>query len=975
MSIDLMPGVIFSGGRILAVFHPHRGDKFACLDSFQSTRKLHTTLSFPTSLNRKTNLVSLAMPLEFALSRVRRLQRFGRWLAALLAAAAVAAVLILAAGLLDAWLAFESPSRTVLFSVVLSLVSIAALSFVIFATRFSITHAAHAADRILGSPRNPATAALSLRVEKSTPLASLLVDRTREAAALEIAALPAARVIPWRGARRGVTALFIAFAPIAILAVIFPEASFTIARRLADPSADLPPWSKFRFAVEPSSPVVVYGGELALAVEISGDTPTDAVEFLIRRPGKSEIQRLPTFRESETRFSRTLDSITEPVSIAFAIGKARSEWHAVELLLQPKVMAGQTSVKPPAYTGREPITATLDTNEITALEGSEVTLSLTSNRPLAPSSLIFTPATAPGAEPVPEEIPGEITSVDSITFRWTATRPGTLSALLRDVRSTPAAEPLVLSFKAIIDQAPVVDLISPPRFLLATPSSVLKIDGRAEDDFALSKVRLVRTLEGFRDRARTVAPALTEKAFELADQLPLNLLGVSPGQVIELFVEAADHNPSLLGQGSSEISRIQIISEEDYAERIRAKTTLEQFNARYQAIAEALKNARESLEKMRDAKAPAESEKALEAAKRAHQQAAELLEQLASDFPAFELEKRLKQVAQNAAGDAKANLGQLGKFDPNAPAAEQKKQIDEMLERLGARQKEQQQLQKDAAMMAEAGKILEMAAKFQQIYQTQKSLSERIRTIAEEIHKGNDQNRRLLASLADTQEKNREALDEFAAELQKRAASTKNPALQEMVASTEEFLQALALSNPQSVMDLGAKSGRQGASEDAYVQAEMARAMLETLMSKPNPFAQACHGHCMKFTIPFPDVNQTMQQLLEALMCQNPGYNPGQGQGGGGMGAGGTGPTGNAAPGFSTPDIPVLGPQRMMFEPASLGGSTDGKGKTAGANPLTQAAESETLKPTEKPVETNIAPDPQSIPEPYREAVRKYFTP
>jgi hypothetical protein len=915
------------------------------------------------------------MSLTSAMSRVRLLQRTGRVFAALLAALGIAALLALSAGLLDAWLAFESPARGIVVTSAWVVLGIAALVLLFLAIRFSEKQAALAADRILASPRSPATAALSLPSENATPLAELLASRTREAAAAEIAALPTSRVIPWRTAKPAAIALVVACLPIAILALAFPDATSTIARRLASPSADLPPWSKFRFALDPASPVVVYGGELTLAVEISGDKPTEAVEFLIRRPGKPEIQRLPTFRESETRFSRTLDSVTEPVSIAFAIGKARSEWHAVELLLQPKVLAGTTSVKPPAYTGREAVSATLDTNEIAALEGSEVTLSLTSNRPLAASALVFTPATAPGTEPVPEEITGEITSSDTITFRWIATRPGTLSALLRDVRGTPAAAPLVLGFKAVPDQAPLVDLMSPPRFLLATPSSVLKIDGRAEDDFALSKVRLVRTLEGFRDRARTVAPALTAKAFEVGDKLPLDLLGVSPGQVIELFLEAADHNPSLLGQGSSEISRIQIITEDEYAERIRAKTTLEQFNARYQAIAEALKESKESLEKMRDAKEPAESEKALEAAKQAHQKAAELLEQLASDFPAFEMEKRLKEVAQNAAGDAKANLEQLGKMDPKAPAAEQEKQIKEMLERLGAREDEQKQLQQDAALMAEAGKILEMAAKFQQIYQTQESLSKRIRTIAEEIHKGNDQNRRLLGSLADTQEKNREALDEFAAELKKRAEETKNPALQDMVASTEEFLQALALSNPQSVMDLGAKSGRQGASEDAYVQAEMARAMLETLMSKPNPFAQACQGQCQKFQVPFPDVNQTMQQLLEGLMCQNPGYNPGQGQGGGGMGGGGTGPTGNAAPGFSTPDVPVLGPQRMMFEPASLGGSTDGKGKTAGANPLAQAAESESLKPTEKPVETNIAPDPESIPEPYREAVKKYFTP
>ena len=196
-----------------------------------------------------------------------------------------------------------------------------------------------------------------------------------------------------------------------------------------------------------------------------------------------------------------------------------------------------------------------------------------------------------------------------------------------------------------------------------------------------------------------------------------------------------------------------------------------------------------------------------------------------------------------------------------------------------------------------------------------------------------------------------------------------------MVDSANEFLDALALSNPQSVMDLGAKSGRDGAAEDAFVQAELARALLETLMSKPNPFAEACQGQCQKFSVQFPDVKQTMQQLLEGLMCQNPGMSPNQGMGAGGMGGGGTGPTGNAAPGFGMSDVPVLGPQRMQFEPASLGGSADGKGQGAKSNPLAQASESEILSPTEVPRETRTAPDPQSIPEPYREAVKTYFTP
>lgn len=918
------------------------------------------------------------MQLESTLSRVRRLQRAGRWLAALLIVAALAILLALAAGLLDAWLAFESPSRTTLVTALITIACLTAAALLFLASRFSEKRAALTADTILSSPRSPATAALSLSKTSSTPLSDLLKKRAGEDAAAQIAALPASRIIPWPHVRRAAILLVVACIPVAILALTFPAASSTIAARLLSPGADLPPWSEFRFIVKPAKPQAIYGGELALTVEISGTTPTAPVELLIRRPDDSEILRLPTFRESETRYSRTLDSVTQPVSIAFAIGKARSPWHPVEILLQPKVLAGNTTVTPPAYTGREKLSAILDTNEINALEGSEVTLSLTSNRPLAPSKLIFTPATAPGIEAVPEEIQGEITASDTVTFRWTALRPGTLSALLRDVRGTPAAAPLELTLKAVPDQAPLVELNSPPRFLLATPSSVLKIDGKAEDDFALSKVRLVRTLEGFRDRARTVAPALSERDFKFGEKIPLDLLGVSAGQIIELFLEASDHNPSLLGQGSSEISRIQIITEEDYAYRIRAKTTLKQFNARYQAIAKALREARESLEAMQKAvkeNDPEASKKALADSTAAHRKAAELLEKMADDFPAFEMEKRLKEIARNAAGDASKNLAQLKDFDSKASPADQEKAIQEMLDRLGARQEEQKQLQQDAALMAEAGKIMEMAAKFQQIYQTQKSLSERILTIAKEIHQGNDNNTRLLASLADTQEKNREALDKFAKDLEERAAAIKNPALANMAASARQFLQNLAMSDPQSVMDLGAKSGRLGAAEDAYVQAELARALLETLMQKPNPFAQACQGQCMKFSVKFPDVNQTMQQLLEGLMCQNPGYNPNQGTGGGGMGSGGTGPTGNAAPGFGISDIPVLGPQRMVFEPASLGGSTDGEGANSTANPLTQAAESVSMSPTESPLETQTAPDPESIPEPYRKAVQKYFTP
>ena len=579
---------------------------------------------------------------------------------------------------------------------------------------------------------------------------------------------------------------------------------------------------------------------------------------------------------------------------------------------------------------------------------------------------------------MPEEIPGEVVASDTIAFRWTTTRPGKLSVLLKDLRGTPAAAAVELNLKALPDAAPVVDLASPPRFLLATPGTTLRLAGRAEDDNALAKVQLVRTLQGFRDRSRVVAPALKDKNYDFADAVELSRLGVVPGQTIELFLEASDHNPSLLGQGASEISRVQIISEDDYAARIRAKTTLEQFSARYTAIAKAFQEAKDALDAMdkaADLNDPVAAEEARKKAMAAHERAAALLQQLADDFPAFQLEKRLKELAEKGAADAKANLEQLGKFDPKGTEAEQRRAIREMRERLGAREEEHRQLQADAKQVAEAGKVMEMAAKFQQIYQNQVSITNRIKTIAKEIHQGNDQNRRLLSSLAETEEKNRQALDEFAAELQKRAESLGDPALAPLKDSALQFLEDLKQANAQSAMDGAAQAGKQGDANGSFTQAELARSLLEGLMHKENdPFAQACKGQCMQFSVA-PDVNGTMQQMLEGLMCQNPGMTPNQGQGGGGMGGGGTGPTGNAAPGFGMPDVPVVGPQRMMFEPASMGGSADGKGQTRPGKPMATAAESETMKPVEKPRETQSAPDPEMVPEGYREAVKKYFEP
>ncbi|MFD0895224.1 hypothetical protein KBB96_00300 [Luteolibacter ambystomatis] len=911
------------------------------------------------------------------LARFRRRQRAGRLAAWLLATAGGAIAVLLVLMALDLQLAWESPSRILVVKIAAALIAIAAITAFIVVIRLSRQRAATLADDALGSPRRPVAAALAVDPGTAdTPLGKFLAKRSLDEAASALARLPAKQALPWPWLRRAGGALCLVLIGAAVFRSASPLPFATALDRMVHPDADIPPWSRLRFTLDPAQPSVLYGGDLLVTCTLDGDHIDKPVECLLRQPGSNEVLRLPAARESANRFSRKLDAVTRPVEVAFACGKARSRWLPVEILLQPNVLAGALEITPPVYTGLPTNRGPLDSNEISVPEGSAVVLELTSNRPLGAATLTFTPARTGTTDPAPVETAGE-TSGHTARFAFTAGRSGKLSIVIRDVRGTPSAKPSELALKMLPDQPPVIDLTSPPPLLLATPKTKIPVEASATDDLGLSRIQLVRTLSGFRDRSLAVAKGLVKtREYGVHDGLDLAKLGLQPGQTIELFLEASDYNPSLLGQGTSGISRIQIISEDDYAARLRAKTTLKQFSARFQAVARAREEARKALEELEKAAGnPEAAEKARQDALEANRKAAELMEKLGGDFPVFEAEKRLQALAREAAGPFKQNTDDLAKLDPKASAPAQREAVRQMLERLDKPQPKMEEAQKDAATIAEAGRLLEMAAKFHQIYETQQSLVKRIGTIAKEIAQGDDQNKRLLGSLADTQQKNREALEEFVRELEKRSATIQDPQLQEFKESALAFAQHLRLADPGSVMDAASKHARDGASNDAFTNAEMARSQLESLMQGEDGFPKACQGKAPKFSIPRPDVNQTMQQMLEGLMSQNPGTTPNQKTGGGGMGAGGTGPTGSAEPGYALSDLPVLGPDRLQFDPASLGGSANGDARsTRPVKGLPTTTETGTIKPTESRTGDSGGPTPEAVPAIYREAVKRYFS-
>ena len=75
-------------------------------------------------------------------------------------------------------------------------------------------------------------------------------------------------------------------------------------------------------------------------------------------------------------------------------------------------------------------------------------------------------------------------------------------------------------------------------------------------------------------------------------------------------------------------------------------------------------------------------------------------------------------------------------------------------------------------------------------------------------------------------------------------------------------------------------------------------------------------------------------------------------------------------------NLPVVGPERLQFQrPVACRRRPAVMAKPARSEPLPDTAEHGTIKPTETRHGQSSTATPEAVPEPYREAVKRYLTP
>jgi hypothetical protein len=654
------------------------------------------------------------------------------------------------------------------------------------------------------------------------------------------------------------------------------------------------------------------------------------------------------------------------------VGKARSPWQRVEVLLQPQIALAELALTPPAYSRLPPRRFAAGAEDLAGLTATAVVLEVTSNRPLLDGTAVLHPG---GSLDETALASGTRTGPRSLAFSWTLAQSGTVEVVVRDPQGTACRQALVLRQRLIPDAPPGVVLSEPGDHVLATPTVVVPLAGRAEDDLGLSRVEWVRTVVGYRDRAALIGPTAPTRTLDLHEPLDLGALGVEPGQVLEIYAEARDSNPALTGVGASNVCRIQVISTEEYATLVRARTTLEEFRGRFREVAERLQAVRTALERLQQAAAAAPGDPAraaaLTAARQAAQDAAAALETLAADFPAFDLEARLAPELKRLAGVLQGQAERLGQTSADSPNLATL--AGQLLSELGAAGAGPGQLAQDAETAARVAEVMACASRFRELVRRQTEIVGRLRRYSSQ-ERVPDSEAGALAVVGQLQRENRESLVNLVADLRRRAGEL--PAdFASLATSAMAFAAQLEALEVPAVMDQAVQAAEACQGVAAHRAAQLALERLEQLLSdcQGHAFGSLCQGE-LTFSVPR-DLRSTLSQLLASLAMQ-------MGQGGGaGMGAlgsagwGGSGQGGAMAGAQSLLNVPVYGPPRLSSPAATAGGgSGPGRDQPGTAMARVSVTEPETAGAGQQATPHGQVLPMEQVPPKYAAAVRRYFS-
>ncbi|NUM54095.1 MAG: hypothetical protein HUU46_10665 [Candidatus Hydrogenedentes bacterium] len=690
-----------------------------------------------------------------------------------------------------------------------------------------------------------------------------------------------------------------------LLVLLFSDAIAAVLPRYIDPYGDHPPYSPTRLTVNPAGITVDYGENVTISATASGVTPEEVTLVLEVSNGQT-VAELPMLRSSEGDYRQTIERATQDLTYHARIERGRSKRYALSIGKTPRIGAVNVSYAHPAYTKLPPQTRQLGADAIIrAYEGTDVELTIASNRPLRGGAMRL------GDSDV-EMTPGG--DAQTATGSFTVGTPVMLEARITDVENNVSNDILRARIEVLPDTKPRIAIVSPGRQAFAIPTAEVPIEIETQDDLGVANITLFRGLNGSGDLSKTLfASEGGETQVNSVEVLDLPDLGLRPGDVIDFYATVADTYPKGPQTEATPSHQITIISEEQYRSFLQQETTAEGLRDQYYEVNKRLEDliaAQEEIEAQTQALlntlesgaqlGPEDKQKLLRLSEQQQklaqetQDAAKSLRDEAASPSTFDIEKDFKKSlgqmaerldrARNAMDKSATQLNQAavgseGGLSEGLAGAQKDQQT--ALGELGQnKQQFAEQIGKPLDEVGKMYKLLEDVETFKAIYAAQVDLERQARSYRDVNAPSLDQLVR-LKELGQAQNEIRNATIDLRNNFEKHAAEIE-PTLPNIARDAREIAEGIDGRNIPTVMEQAMNGLASGDGANGHHDAEEAARLMDQMIER---VAAASGGgsemaQSLRITMGM-NPGDTMSQMQNSVRSAfQPGQQPGAGSGG-----------------------------------------------------------------------------------------------
>jgi 3-methyladenine DNA glycosylase Tag len=779
----------------------------------------------------------------------------------------------------------------------------------------------------------------------------------REAVALGCQS--AKNLVPWPVVRGGIKRAggFFGSTLLAWIALMLLNSDLvqTVLPRLFDPHGDHPPYSRLRIEVKADKSEVLYGGQIEVRAVTHG-MPTDKL-WLVAKSGTNETRAI-MFLAPDKSFFQTLVNLRERTEYFVTDGTARSRKFFVGIRFTPQITMVEVAETFPEYTGKPARTGKLSDEPQSLPEGTRVAFRVASNRPLKSGALTLTPVLG-GKTNFVTLLPETQNTV--VTGAFVLSEPVVFDLSVRDVTDLDSLETKRGRFNILPDRPPKIFMLEPGRDAVATPDIRVPVRVRAEDDYAVSRVAWLRSLNSSFERPLEMKLALRRgpQSVEASGAFNLDELGVRPGDLIEYYFEAADNYPAGPNVAFSRPFKLQIISREQYEAILRQaaarKALFEEYfklDAWMRRLAERSRNLTAQAEHG-DPTARAEAEELAKQLAKYDEALAKLMQEPVM----FDVENSFRA----ALGEQQAQLGHAAEKLTKALAGSgtpDSKALRELSDQLtGLAKTQDEQVKQPAQQIASVVSVVSRADAFVRLAQQQAELAQLLRRFADKTDALTQLEQMEVQELTHQQQRIAEALHELLGQLPELLAKVPpDGEFDPLRGDVNNFLKAVSDAKIEELLSNAAKTLEQPDTMTGHALAQTAAEEMDKLIAKCNSLgdnAQQCSTAHFQPKLTKPGLGNTLQQILAALKSGN-------GQGG--------------RDGYALfdEDVALYGPNvELAGEQAGDHGDNSGNGTRFAEIVSGNAPDTET-PPNEAQGRVRLQPDAK-FPLRYRELVGEYF--